>query len=113
MPALTKLDNVKSTSRYTPPNGTAAWGRCAVNGARPLPGPPAITMPKTRCATIVYHPGATPGIRPLPVKAPASRQQQSFPVLPTGLPQRHGIVQRKVPDICPRRAGQALVRWAG
>src|ERR1039457_4961068 len=62
MPALTRLDRAKSTSRYRPPNGTAGLARSAVSGPRPLcrsaglarsavsgarrlPAPPASTIP--------------------------------------------------------------------
>src|ERR1017187_7261999 len=45
MPALTRLDRAKSTSRYRPPNGTAGLARSAVSGARRLPAPPASTIP--------------------------------------------------------------------
>src|ERR1700733_15792452 len=47
IPALTRLDSAKSTSRYMPPNGTAGLARSAVSGASRLPSPPASTIAKT------------------------------------------------------------------
>ena len=52
MPALTRLDSAKSTSRYRPPNGTAGLARSSVSGASRLPAPPASTMPRT-CGSAV------------------------------------------------------------
>src|SRR6202035_4652083 len=44
---LARLDSAKSTSRYTPPNGTAGLARSAVSGASRVPAPPASTIPRT------------------------------------------------------------------
>src|SRR5579863_5413267 len=44
---FTRLDSAKSTSRYTPPNGTAGLARSSVSGARRVPAPPASTIPNT------------------------------------------------------------------
>src|SRR5262245_46832640 len=38
---LTQLDSVKSTMRYSPPNGTAGLARSRVSGSRRVPLPPA------------------------------------------------------------------------
>src|ERR1700722_7970039 len=54
IPALTRLDSAKSTSRYMPPNGTAGLARSAVSGASRLPAPPASTMPRTRLSAISH-----------------------------------------------------------
>src|SRR5215475_3444035 len=48
MPALTRFDSAKSTSRYRPPNGTADFALSSVRGASRLPAAPARTMPRTR-----------------------------------------------------------------
>src|SRR6478735_11383654 len=48
MPALTRFDSAKSTSRYRPPNGTADFALSSVRGASRLPAAPARTMPMTR-----------------------------------------------------------------
>ena len=45
---LIRLDSAKSTSRYTPPNGTAGFARSSVSGASRVPAPPASTIPSTR-----------------------------------------------------------------
>src|ERR1700730_8255009 len=52
MPALTRLDSAKSTSRYRTPNGTAGLAGSAVSGASRLPAPPASTIPSTRGSAI-------------------------------------------------------------
>src|SRR5215813_1089201 len=52
IPALTRLESAKSTSRYRPPNGTAGLARSAVSGASRRPAPPASTIPRMRgCVT--------------------------------------------------------------
>src|SRR5580693_5324529 len=51
-PPLTRLDSVKSTTRYRPPKGTADLARSAVSGPRRLPTPPARTRPRTLCLPI-------------------------------------------------------------
>ena len=48
MPALTRFDSAKSTSRYRPPNGTADFALSSVRGVSRLPAAPARTMPRTR-----------------------------------------------------------------
>src|SRR5215510_8464158 len=53
-PALTRLDNAKSTSRYRPPNGTAGLARSAVSGDSRRPAPPARTIPNTRRSAITH-----------------------------------------------------------
>src|SRR5215831_16575023 len=53
-PALTRLDNAKSTSRYRPPNGTAGLARSAVSGDSRRPAPPARTIPNTRWSAITH-----------------------------------------------------------
>src|SRR6266480_2727112 len=58
-PALTRLDNAKSTSRYRPPNGTAGLARSAVSGASRRPAPPASTIPRTRRCTMAHLPVET------------------------------------------------------
>src|SRR3954447_10464909 len=45
--ALTRLLSAKSTSRYTPPYGTAGLARSAVRGMSRLPSPPARTTAMT------------------------------------------------------------------
>src|SRR5580704_16749180 len=55
MPALTRFDNVKSISRYSPPNGTAGLARSAVSGASRLPAPPASTMASTLESAAISH----------------------------------------------------------
>src|SRR5579859_2411490 len=47
MLALAMLDNAKSISRYSPPNGTAGLARSAVSGLSRVPAPPASTIPNT------------------------------------------------------------------
>src|SRR5262249_34386119 len=55
-PALTRLDNAKSTSRYRPPNGTAGLARAAGSAARRPPPPRASTLPTPRWSPITPPP---------------------------------------------------------
>ena len=54
MPELARLDSAKSTSRYTPPNGTAGLARSSVSGASRVPAPPASTIPSTRGSAMFF-----------------------------------------------------------
>src|SRR5215472_11430751 len=54
VPALTRLDSAKSTSRYRPANGTAGLARSAVSGDSRRPAPPARTIPNTRRSAITH-----------------------------------------------------------
>ena len=56
MPLLARLDSAKSTSRYTPPNGTAGLARSSVSGASRVPAPPASTIPRTRGSAMSVPP---------------------------------------------------------
>src|SRR5947209_3589978 len=60
-PPLTRLESAMSTSRYTPPKGTAGLARSLVSGDSRLPSPPARTMAKTLGMVIVAsaHRGET------------------------------------------------------
>src|SRR5215469_6618720 len=70
-PALTRLDNAKSTSRYRPPNGTAGLARSAVSGASRRPAPPARTIPNTRRSFITHlAPGRAHVVVRMTVAAP-------------------------------------------
>src|SRR6516164_1286821 len=70
-PALTRLDNAKSTSRYRPPNGTAGLARSAVSGDSRRPAPPARTIPNTRRSAITHlAPGRAHVATRLTVAAP-------------------------------------------
>ena len=56
IPLLARFDSAKSTSRYTPPNGTAGLARSSVSGASRVPAPPASTIPRTRGSAMCVPP---------------------------------------------------------
>ena len=83
---FTRLDSAKSTSRYTPPNGTAGLARSSVSGARRVPAPPASTIPNTDGS----------GMFPLPViicchAAPSPRSTASRRSIPLAIVQTYGL----------------------
>src|SRR3954451_10820378 len=59
--ALTRLLSAKSTSRYTPPWGTAGFARSAVRGMSRLPSPPARTTAMTFFGAAMAGPYGVPG----------------------------------------------------
>ena len=76
-PALTRLDSVKSTSRYSPPKGTADLARSAVRGARRLTRSTCENEAQNPLLRHLLPPGPNPGhLRGVtPARAAASREQ--------------------------------------
>src|SRR5690242_7225678 len=79
MPALTRFDSAKSTSRYRPPNGTADFALSSVRGASRLPAAPARTMPRTRRFATLPPPGPQGNLRETP-RAGVPSQASAKPV---------------------------------
>src|SRR5207247_11172360 len=98
MPALTRLDSAKSTSRYKPPNGTADFARSSGRGASRLPAAPARTMPRTRrfanlpTSRPAGKPKGKPQGKTLRAGVPSQDSAKTLDQLPVPLPQPRGEV---------------------
>src|SRR5262249_43178312 len=106
-PPLTRLDNAKSTTRYTPPNGTAALARSAVNGAHPFSHPPAPHTPPHPLPP-PHPPKPCPEPSYQPLSAPCHRAKRGSPTPDDAQPLRPAphrpiIGQRCQPDKGERR----------
>src|SRR5215471_3211315 len=73
-----RLERAKSTSRYTPPNGTAGLARSSVSGASRVPAPPASTIPSTRGSAL------------MPVSSSSDPQAMLHPLDPRAKPRHAG-----------------------